>query len=78
MYKITTGNNFYAWGKTFTTGAEAQEYAERLIKARKSFDVYKDGELYATGDDTGIYPIRKARKRITGSVGYAQMMSERR
>jgi hypothetical protein len=78
MYKITTGGNFYAWGKTFATGAEAKEYAERLVKARRTFDVYKDGELYATGDDTGIYPIRKARKRITGSVGYAQMMSERR
>ena len=78
MYKITTGGNFHAWGKTFATGAEAKEYAERLVKAHRTFDVYKNGELYATGDDTGIYPIRKARKRITGSMGYAQMMSERR
>ena len=78
MYKITTGGNFYMWGKIFATGAEAKAYAENLVKAHRTFDVYKDGELYATGDDTGIYLIRKARSRITGSVGYAQLMSEKR
>ena len=78
MYKITTGGNFYMWGKTFTTGAEAKAYAENLVKAHRTFDVYKDGKLYATGDDTGIYLIRKTRNRITGSVGYAQLMSEKR
>lgn len=65
-------------GRVFESGAEAKAYCEHLSKHYKNYDIYKNGELVGTGDRYGYYFIKKHTKRITGSAGYAQMMSEKR
>ena len=37
---------------------EAKEIIYKLMKAHATFDIYKDGKLFATGDDTGLYKVR--------------------
>lgn len=78
MYKITVINNCNTYNKVFFSATEAEEYANRMVKAHRTFDIYRDGELVGTGDGDGIHPIRRVRRRLTGSIGYAQMMSEER
>ena len=76
MYKVVITSH-YDSPKEFATVAEVNACITHLAKIYRSFDIYKDGELVGTGDRYGVRTIRK-RKRITGSVGYAQMMSEKR
>ena len=65
------------YGREFETAGEAKAYCEHLSKHYKNYDVFKNGELVATGDRYGCYAVRKPSKRLTGSVGYAQMMTEK-
>lgn len=64
-------------GKEFENGADAKAYCEHLSKHYRNYDIYKNGELVGTGDRYGYYFFKK-NKRLTGSVGYAQLMSEKR
>ena len=77
MYKVVIVSH-HDTTKKFNTIEEVNACATRLLKAYRSFDVYKDGKLIATSDGHTIYNIPKKKSVVRGSVGYAEMMSERR
>ena len=76
MFKITHGR-LANYTKCFETVEETLAHARRLQKAGRTFDVYCNDELFATGDPCGIRLIKKQKKVVRGSVGYAQLMVER-
>lgn len=65
-------------GRVFESGAEAKAYCEHLSKHYKNYDIYKNNELVGTGDRYGYYPVRKRSKILTGSIGYSELMSEKK
>lgn len=80
MWRIVCNVGTFAptGGRVFESGAEAKAYCEHLSKHYKNYDIYKNGELVGTGDRYGYYFCKKPSKRLTGSIGYAQLMSEKR
>lgn len=80
MWRIVcnVGTFLESKGREFENSADAKAYCEHLSKHYKNYDIYKNGELVGTGDRYGYYFNRKPSKRLTGSIGYVQLMSERR
>ena len=77
LIKCVGNGSGYSSGRMFETANEAKAYCQHLSKWFKNYDVFKNGELVATGDRYGCYSVRKPSKRLTGSIGYAQMMAEK-
>lgn len=66
-------------GRKFTSAADAKAYCEHLSKHYKSYDIYKDDKLVGVGDRYGYRSTKRyVKKGLIGSIGYAQMMSEKR
>lgn len=70
MYTVKTTGRFmqseggYAFKHEFVTLEESAQLVRNLMKAHRSFDVYKDGKLVGTGDETGLWTIGKHRQRM--------------
>lgn len=70
MYTVKTTGRFmqseggYAFKHEFATLEESAQLVRNLMKAHRSFDVYKDGRLVGTGDETGLWTTGKHRQRM--------------
>ena len=78
MFKVVVHGSTVTYNRVFTdTAIELNSYLHNLMKSHKTFDIFKDGKLVATGSDEGIRRIKQKKSVVRGSVGYAKMMSER-
>lgn len=77
MFKVVVHGSTIKYNRVFTEVEELNNYLRNLMKSYKTFDIFKDGKLVATGSDEGIRRIKQKKSVVRGSVGYAKMMSER-
>lgn len=68
MYRVVVVSH-YDKERTFETAVEVNAHISRLAHANRTFDIYKDDVLIATGSKSGVKMLKKKRP-ITGKVMY--------